>query len=131
MFGIFVCIIICAVVLYLLVKMLHDKSHAVNKCIVPIRALVVDVDILTASDLGKSGDALWYKPVLLINLNNEEIRISPRLHSDLRQFLVGDSVPIMINPENPMEFYYNDGVTRDYKSKVLEFGELVKSQLKG
>ena len=131
MFIVIFGIIVCILLLYILIKTVLYKSKHTNNCVLPIIALVVDVDVVTSDELGKTGDNLWYKPVLRINLNNKNIDLKPPTYSDLRPFKLGDNVPIVINPSNPLEFYYNDGVTRDYKSKAVEFGDLIKSQLKG
>ena len=130
MFLVIFGILICILLLYVLIKTMNQKSKHTNNCILPITALVVDVDVVHAEDLGKMGDGLWYLPTLRINLNGKDVDLKPSVHSDLRKFVLGDNVPIVINPANPREFYYNDGITRDYKAKAIEFGELVKSQLK-
>ena len=106
---IFGCIVILAgaVILVIGIRMRRRKKR---HCIESAVGIVKKIEY-SYSDRPDETNSVLYGLRLLVNFEGTEYDVFNEEYSSSCKYRVGDAVPIMLNPDDPNEYYINDGST--------------------
>ena len=122
-FTIFGCIVILAgaVILVIGIRMRRrEKRHCIESAV----GIVKKIEY-TYSDRPDEDRSVLYGPRLLVNFEGTEYDVFNEEYSSSCKYRVGDAVPIMINPDDPNEYYINDGSTGSIHMIVFGIGMMI------
>ena len=108
-FTIFGCIVILAgaVILVIGIRMRRrEKRHCIESAVGIVKKIEYSY-----SDRPDETNSVLYGLRLLVNFEGTEYDVFNEEYSSSCKYRVGDAVPIMLNPDDPNEYYINDGST--------------------
>ena len=106
---IFGCIVILAgaVILVIGIRMRRrEKRHCIESAVGIVKKIEYSY-----SDRPDETNSVLYGLRLLVNFEGTEYDVFNEEYSSSCKYRVGDAVPIMLNPDDPNEYYINDGST--------------------
>lgn len=105
----FGCIVILAgaVILVIGIRMRRrEKRHCIESAVGIVKKIEYSY-----SDRPDETNSVLYGLRLLVNFEGTEYDVFNEEYSSSCKYRVGDAVPIMLNPDDPNEYYINDGST--------------------
>lgn len=116
------CIILFIIWILITISKLLKWNHRKNNCTLKVNAIVTN--ILERKPV--RGTGMIYKPIFKVISNNENIIINSAKYSNLIQLHNGESVELLLNPNNTNEFLYvnnkyNVGKTADIMGCAIWF----------